>query len=215
MATHRNPPSTRPRSQTTPLPATSCPSPYLQYLHEAGYSKLGKIGCTQPRWVALPAPQLLLLLLPAGCGLRRRTGPASVRSRAHCKWGSDICPPPTSTPVCPPLPCCCPARRRVAAMSVAARVAQEMGVKLGAEVGYSIRFEDCTSGGAGAGWLASCGDCGGRVMRQLPPPHSVASWSGTCLFCSRACCKHVTLFPLSPSPLLLPACRQDCGQVHD
>ena len=170
MATHRNPPSTRPRSQTTPLPATSCPSPYLQYLHEAGYSKLGKIGCTQPRWVALPAPQLLLLLLPAGCGLRRRTGPASVRSRAHCKWGSDICPPPTSTPVCPPLPCCCPARRRVAAMSVAARVAQEMGVKLGAEVGYSIRFEDCTSGGAGAGWLASCGDCGGRVMRQLPPP---------------------------------------------
>ena len=43
-----------------------------QYLHEAGYSKLGKIGCTQPR--------------------------------------------------------------RVAAMSVAARVSQEMGVKLGHEV---------------------------------------------------------------------------------
>lgn len=35
--------------------------------------------------------------------------------------------------------------RRVAAMSVAARVAFEMGVKLGREVGYSIRFEDCTS----------------------------------------------------------------------
>ncbi|KHN17807.1 Putative pre-mRNA-splicing factor ATP-dependent RNA helicase DHX16 [Glycine soja] len=31
------------------------------------------------------------------------------------------------------------------AMSVAARVSQEMGVKLGHEVGYSIRFEDCTS----------------------------------------------------------------------
>lgn len=54
-----------------------------QYLAEAGYSKIGKIGCTQPR--------------------------------------------------------------RVAAMSVAARVATEMGVKLGNEVGYSIRFEDCTS----------------------------------------------------------------------
>ncbi len=54
-----------------------------QYLHEAGYSKAGRIGCTQPR--------------------------------------------------------------RVAAMSVAARVAHEMGVKLGNEVGYSIRFEDCTS----------------------------------------------------------------------
>jgi pre-mRNA-splicing factor ATP-dependent RNA helicase DHX16 len=54
-----------------------------QYLHEAGWSKIGKIGCTQPR--------------------------------------------------------------RVAAMSVSARVAQEMNVKLGQEVGYSIRFEDCTS----------------------------------------------------------------------
>ena len=54
-----------------------------QYLCEAGWGKLGKIGCTQPR--------------------------------------------------------------RVAAMSVAARVAQEMNVKLGQEVGYSIRFEDCTS----------------------------------------------------------------------
>ena len=54
-----------------------------QYLHESGWSKIGKIGCTQPR--------------------------------------------------------------RVAAMSVAARVSQEMNVKLGQEVGYSIRFEDCTS----------------------------------------------------------------------
>ncbi|KAJ9563646.1 hypothetical protein OSB04_008806 [Centaurea solstitialis] len=54
-----------------------------QYLHEAGYTKRGMIGCTQPR--------------------------------------------------------------RVAAMSVATRVSQEMGTKLGHEVGYSIRFEDCTS----------------------------------------------------------------------
>lgn len=35
--------------------------------------------------------------------------------------------------------------RRVAAMSVAARVAQEMDVELGAECGYLIRFEDVTS----------------------------------------------------------------------
>lgn len=55
-----------------------------QYLHEAGYTKGGKIvGCTQPR--------------------------------------------------------------RVAAMSVAARVAEEIGVKCGNEVGYAIRFEDNTS----------------------------------------------------------------------
>lgn len=39
----------------------------------------------------------------------------------------------------------CTQPRRVAAMSVAARVAEEMSVKLGNEVGYSIRFEDCTS----------------------------------------------------------------------
>jgi pre-mRNA-splicing factor ATP-dependent RNA helicase DHX16 len=54
-----------------------------QYLHEAGFTKRGKIGCTQPR--------------------------------------------------------------RVAAMSVAKRVCEEMDVVLGQEVGYSIRFEDFTS----------------------------------------------------------------------
>lgn len=77
-------------SALNPLPRTESVSAgagkttqITQYLHEAGYSKAGKIGCTQPR--------------------------------------------------------------RVAAMSVAARVADEMDVKLGNEVGYSIRFEDCTS----------------------------------------------------------------------
>jgi pre-mRNA-splicing factor ATP-dependent RNA helicase DHX15/PRP43 len=39
----------------------------------------------------------------------------------------------------------CTQPRRVAAMSVAARVAEEMDVILGQEVGYNIRFEDCTS----------------------------------------------------------------------
>lgn len=39
----------------------------------------------------------------------------------------------------------CTQPRRVAAMSVAKRVAEEVGCKLGAEVGYTIRFEDCTS----------------------------------------------------------------------
>lgn len=54
-----------------------------QYMAEMGYTKLGMIGCTQPR--------------------------------------------------------------RVAAMSVAKRVAEEYGCQLGQEVGYTIRFEDCTS----------------------------------------------------------------------
>ncbi|NWZ55910.1 PRP16 helicase, partial [Haliaeetus albicilla] len=39
----------------------------------------------------------------------------------------------------------CTQPRRVAAMSVAKRVSEEMGVRLGEEVGYAIRFEDCTS----------------------------------------------------------------------
>ncbi len=39
----------------------------------------------------------------------------------------------------------CTQPRRVAAMSVAKRVSEEMEVKLGEEVGYAIRFEDVTS----------------------------------------------------------------------
>lgn len=39
----------------------------------------------------------------------------------------------------------CTQPRRVAAMSVAKRVAEEVGCKVGEEVGYTIRFEDCTS----------------------------------------------------------------------
>ena len=47
----------------------------------------------------------------------------------YAKWGMIGCTQP----------------RRVAAMSVAKRVSEEMNVKLGEEVGYAIRFEDCTS----------------------------------------------------------------------
>lgn len=39
----------------------------------------------------------------------------------------------------------CTQPRRVAAMSVAKRVSEEVGCELGSTVGYSIRFEDCTS----------------------------------------------------------------------
>ena len=39
----------------------------------------------------------------------------------------------------------CTQPRRVAAMSVAKRVAEEMGCRLGEQVGYTIRFEDMTS----------------------------------------------------------------------
>ena len=39
----------------------------------------------------------------------------------------------------------CTQPRRVAAVSVASRVSHEVGCQLGADVGYAIRFEDCTS----------------------------------------------------------------------
>eukprot|EP00798_Chlamydomonas_sp_ICE-L_P001143 gene1143-3707_t len=81
-----------------------------QYLHEAGYSKAGKIGCTQPR--------------------------------------------------------------RVAAMSVAARVAVEMGVKLGNEVGYSIRFEDCTSDKTILKYMTD-----GMLLREFLGEPDLASYS--------------------------------------
>lgn len=81
-----------------------------QFLHEVGYTKLGKVGCTQPR--------------------------------------------------------------RVAAMSVAARVSHEMGVKLGQEVGYSIRFEDCTSESTVIKYMTD-----GMLLRELLTEPDLASYS--------------------------------------
>ncbi|MBA0701143.1 hypothetical protein Goari_022256 [Gossypium aridum] len=81
-----------------------------QYLHEAGYTKRGKVACTQPR--------------------------------------------------------------RVAAMSVAARVSQEMDVKLGHEVGYSIRFEDCTSEKTVLKYMTD-----GKLLRELLGEPDLASYS--------------------------------------
>ncbi|KAE8008444.1 hypothetical protein FH972_004955 [Carpinus fangiana] len=81
-----------------------------QYLHEAGYTMRGKVGCTQPR--------------------------------------------------------------RVAAMSVAARVSQEMGVKLGHEVGYSIRFEDCTSEKTLVKYMTD-----GMLLREFLGDPELASYS--------------------------------------
>jgi ATP-dependent RNA helicase DHX8/PRP22 len=39
----------------------------------------------------------------------------------------------------------CTQPRKVAAVSVSKRVAEEVGCRLGTEVGYTIRFEDLTS----------------------------------------------------------------------
>ncbi|XP_058148873.1 pre-mRNA-splicing factor ATP-dependent RNA helicase DHX16 [Dasypus novemcinctus] len=66
----------------------------------------------------------------------------------------------------------CTQPRRVAAMSVAARVAREMGVKLGNEVGYSIRFEDCTSERTVLRYLTD-----GMLLREFLSEPDLASYS--------------------------------------
>jgi pre-mRNA-splicing factor ATP-dependent RNA helicase DHX16 len=66
----------------------------------------------------------------------------------------------------------CTQPRRVAAMSVSARVAQEMGVKLGNEVGYSIRFEDCTSERTVIKYMTD-----GMLLREFLTEPDLASYS--------------------------------------
>lgn len=55
----------------------------------------------------------------------------------------------------------CTQPRRVAAMSVASRVAQEMDVAIGEEVGYTVRFEDCTASGTVLKYLTE-----GMLLRE-------------------------------------------------
>ncbi|GAY64794.1 pre-mRNA-splicing factor ATP-dependent RNA helicase DEAH1 [Citrus sinensis] len=57
-------------------------------------------------------------------------------------------------------------------MSVAARVSQEMGVKLGHEVGYSIRFEDCTSDKTVLKYMTDC-----MLLREIVIEPSLESYS--------------------------------------
>jgi pre-mRNA-splicing factor ATP-dependent RNA helicase DHX16 len=60
----------------------------------------------------------------------------------------------------------------VAAMSVAARVATEMNVKLGHEVGYSIRFENCTSRKTIIQYMTD-----GMLLREILTEPDLASYS--------------------------------------
>ena len=66
----------------------------------------------------------------------------------------------------------CTQPRRVAAMSVSARVANEAGVKLGNEVGYSIRFEDCTSEKTKLKYMTD-----GMLLREFLGEPDLASYS--------------------------------------
>ncbi|KAG9092001.1 hypothetical protein FS749_016076 [Ceratobasidium sp. UAMH 11750] len=78
---------------------------------------------------AIEAHQVLIVVAETGSGKTTQL-PQYLHEAGYTKGGLKVG---------------CTQPRRVAAMSVAARVAEEMGTKVGYEVGYSIRFEDCTS----------------------------------------------------------------------
>ncbi|CAE6447767.1 unnamed protein product [Rhizoctonia solani] len=67
----------------------------------------------------------------------------------------------------------CTQPRRVAAMSVAKRVAEEMDVALGKQVGYSIRFEDMTE--PGTTFLKYMTD--GMLLREAMTDHDLSRYS--------------------------------------
>ena len=73
--------------------------------------------------------QILIVVGETGSGKTTQL-PQYLYEAGYCKGGQKVG---------------CTQPRRVAAMSVAARVAEEVGVKLGIEVGYAIRFEDATT----------------------------------------------------------------------
>ena len=66
----------------------------------------------------------------------------------------------------------CTQPRRVAAMSVAQRVADEMDVQLGQEVGYSIRFEDNTSPNTILKYMTD-----GMLLREAMNDHNLSRYS--------------------------------------
>lgn len=72
---------------------------------------------------------------------------------------------------------CCTQPRRVAAISVAKRVAQEMDVEVGKQVGYSVRFEEKTSPGETV--LKFLTD--GMLLREAMSDHELSDYSAIIL----------------------------------
>ncbi|XP_019155920.1 PREDICTED: probable pre-mRNA-splicing factor ATP-dependent RNA helicase DEAH5 [Ipomoea nil] len=66
----------------------------------------------------------------------------------------------------------CTQPRRVAAMSVAKRVSQEFGCRLGEEVGYAIRFEDCTGPETVIKYMTD-----GMLLREIIVDESLSQYS--------------------------------------
>lgn len=70
----------------------------------------------------------------------------------------------------------CTQPRRVAAVSVAKRVSEEFGCTLGEEVGYTIRFEDCTSQSTKIKYMTD-----GMLMREYLADNDLRRYSALML----------------------------------
>ncbi|KEP66318.1 UNVERIFIED_CONTAM: helicase associated domain (ha2) protein [Hammondia hammondi] len=106
-----------------------------QYLFEAGYASPGPSREPQASSLQRRVRSSPEVLLP-----QKRQKVAEEDPQVSVQSGL---PAFTVAPSVSLIGCTQP--RRVAAVSVAKRVADEMGTSLGEDVGYAIRFEDCTS----------------------------------------------------------------------
>ncbi|OLY81585.1 Pre-mRNA-splicing factor ATP-dependent RNA helicase-like protein cdc28 [Smittium mucronatum] len=107
--------------------------------------------------------QILIIVGETGSGKTTQL-PQYLYEAGYCKDGKKIG---------------CTQPRRVAAMSVAARVADEMGTKIGHEVGYAIRFEDCTSEKTRIKYMTD-----GMLLREFMTEPDLAGYS--CLMIDEA-----------------------------
>ncbi|KAL7717637.1 RNA helicase [Entamoeba marina] len=73
--------------------------------------------------------------------------------------------------ICKGKAICCTQPRRVAAISVAKRVAQEMDVECGYEVGYCVRFDDCRSNNTVLSYMTD-----GMLLRELMSDHTAEKY---------------------------------------
>ena len=95
----------------------------------------------------------------------------------------------------------CTQPRRVAAMSVAKRVAEEVGCRLGQEVGYTIRFEDCTGPETRIKYMTDC-----MLQRECLIDPDVSQYSVIMLDeAHERTISTDVLFGLLKSKLILPA----------